>query len=78
MSVIRDMPGIDGAINAESWEWLQSAWPELAGAVADEARRNTPARDVYRHVLQQVGWNREPLAQRCRQAMEHLQSNGSE
>lgn len=75
MSTKRDMPDIDKAINAESWEWLQNAAPELADAVLTEAKRKTPPKSIYRHILRRVGPHREPLALRCRQAADHLQSD---
>lgn len=75
MSIQRDMPDIDKALNESSWDWLQDTAPELASAIEAEAKRRTPPTTIYRYVLKRIGLHREPLALRCRQAAEHLQGS---
>jgi len=77
MSIKRDMPAIDKALNRASWEWLQTEDEALAEAVSKEVSKRTPPDAIYRHILNHVGIHRDALARRVKQAAEHLQ-NGDE
>lgn len=60
-----DMPEIDKALDAESWEWLQDEEPLLATAVAAEVKAGRTPEQIRRHVLRKAGGHRYALAARC-------------
>lgn len=70
--IIKEMPAIDAAIQAESWEWLSDNLPLLADAVQKEVARGASPDQVRQYVLRRVGLGREALALRCSQAAAHL------
>lgn len=72
MTIMVDMPEIDAAIAAESWEWLQDNAGALATAVRSEVARGRTPEQIRRFVLARVGLHRLALAVRCEQAAAHL------
>lgn len=71
MALHVDMPAIEAAIDAESFDWLDTAAPELARAVAEEVDRGRTPDQIRRFVLRKTN-GREKLADRCQQAARHL------
>lgn len=68
-----EMPDIEAAIDAESFEWLDVNAPELALAVASEVKHGRTPEQIRRFVFQKTnGRNNGALADRCEQAARHL------
>lgn len=70
MSTTREYPALQAAFNAESWQYLQDEWPDMADALAVEVGRGATAADLRRFTLRHTG--RVQLAQRIEQAAAHL------
>lgn len=69
--ITRELPRIDDAINAESWEWLQDNIPTLATAVQKELSSGATPAEIQRHIMRRT--QRAALALRCQQAAAYLQ-----
>jgi hypothetical protein len=76
--IVRDMPAVEAAINEDSWNYLQDAWPEMAAAVAKEVQRGVQPDEIRRYVLRKVGEQRSPIALRCAQAAAHLHNQNGD
>lgn len=74
MSFIRELPHIDKAAAAESWEYLYEQAPVWADAVAEEVHAGASPDEIYKGVLRRVGAHREALAVRCKLAAQYLVS----
>jgi len=61
---------LDRALEAESWDWLESAHPGMAEAVQVEVGRGQRPDAIKRRIIAKTG--REELAQRCELAAAHL------
>jgi hypothetical protein len=72
MTITRQLPRIDDAIDAESWEWLQDNAPELATAVYKEVQAGANPDEIQRHIMRRT--QRPALALRCEQSARHLVS----
>lgn len=70
MTLIIDMPEIDAAIAAESWEWLEDNNFQIARAVAKSVQRGRTPEQIKRHIAKRT--SRYSLALRCEQAAQHL------
>lgn len=75
MSIHRDLPHIDHAASAESWEYLYEQAPLWADAVAEEVRAGASPEEIFKGVLRRVGAHREALALRCKLAAQYLISD---
>lgn len=74
MSTETALDPLDRAINAESWDWLESNQPLLAETVQTVVVKGADPERIYRHMLKRLGMEREALARRCKQAAQHLAS----
>lgn len=70
MTTYRNLPALRGALDAESWEYLQDNWPTLAAALRDEIKAGASPGDIRRFVMTYSG--RPALAARMEQAAAHL------
>lgn len=72
MTLHRELTALAGALDAESWAWLQDNNILLARALQAEVKRGATADDIRRFVMRHTG--REALAARMAQAAAYLLS----
>jgi hypothetical protein len=60
------------AIDADSYDYLSTAFPDLLAAIEVEVRAGKTPDQIMRLVLQAVGPDRQALAYRCQQAAHHV------
>jgi hypothetical protein len=60
------------AIDADSYDYLETAFPDLLLAIETEVRAGKTPEKVMKLVLQAVGPDRLALAYRCQQAAHHI------
>ena len=60
------------AIDAESYDYLETAFPDLLIAIETEVKAGKTPEKVMKLVLQAVGQDRLALAYRCQQAAHHI------
>lgn len=65
-----ELPALESAINAESWDWLCDNLPVLAQALQKEIENGASPEDVRFFIMKQT--QREALAMRLEQAAKHL------
>ena len=70
MTTIRAFPALAAALNAASYEWLQTELPDIADALRAEVTHGATAADVRRFTERHTG--RPALAARVEQAAAHL------
>ena len=63
---------LDRALQAESWDWLESAHPNLAEAVQNAVGRGAEPDAIKRRIIAMTG--REELALRCALAAGYLKA----
>lgn len=68
--IVRELPHLTAAINAESWEWLQENTPMLADALEREIEAGATAEEI--RVVAMRMTQRPALVLRLRQAAAHL------
>lgn len=67
-----DMEVLGHALDAESWDWLETNHPNLADAIQAEVNRGADPATVYRFVIART--DRRELALRLEQAARWLLS----
>lgn len=72
MTIVRSMPALDAAIDAESYQFLSDNFPELVDAIQAEVARGALPADVGRYVARKT--QRPALALRVEQAARHVAS----
>lgn len=72
MTINRELTALAGALDAESWAWLQDNNESLARALQAEVQRGATADQIRRFVMRHTG--RLALAARCEQAAAYLLS----
>jgi hypothetical protein len=74
MTISRDMPALESAINEESWEYLYENFTRLALALRQEVRSGATPEEIRRWAAHKTG--REALALRLEQAAAYLATVG--
>ena len=60
------------ALDQESYDYLETAFPDLLAAIETEVRAGKTPEKVMKLVLQAVGPDRLALAYRCQQAAHYI------
>ena len=63
---------LEKAVNAESYEWLQDNYPDLARALESEVNRGATPKEIRRYIMEKT--ERAGIARRLEQAAAHLQA----
>jgi hypothetical protein len=68
--ILRDMPELETAIDAESYEYLSENAPTLLRALQSEISTGASADEIKHYVMAVTG--RYAIALRCQQAARHI------
>lgn len=71
---MRTFTKLGGALDRQSWQWLQDADSDIAAAVAAEVDAGATPDEIRRFILSHVGGDRSGLAARAMSAARYLQA----